>query len=116
MHAHDRAVNHLNLAVVCLHDGIHQAVPDAGFPPAIEAVVDRRVGPVALGKIAPRRACAQDVEHPVHDLPVVLRFRPAPIHGQQRLDDAPLEVREIVTCHDPSSDVSQRESLFESRV
>lgn len=115
MNAHDRAVDHLHLAVVRLHDGVHQLVPDASFPPAIEPVVDRRVGTVALGKIAPGAARAQDVEHPVHDLPVVLRFRPAPIHGQQRLDDAPLEVREIVTGHDPCSDVAELESLFVSR-
>jgi hypothetical protein len=45
-----------------------------------------------------------------------LRLRPAPIHRQQRLDNAPLEVCEVVTCHDPSSDVWKRESLFEPRV
>ena len=116
MNTHDRAVDHLHLAAVGLHDGIHQSVPDARFAPAIETVVDRRVGAVALGQIAPRRAGAQDVENAVDDLPVVLRLGPAPIHRQHRLDDTPLEVREIVTSHDPSSDVWQRESLFESRV
>ena len=113
MHAHDRAVDHLDLAVVRFHDGVHQTVPNAGLPPAVEAVVDRRVRPIAFGQIAPGTARAQDIEHAVDDLAVVLRFRPPAIHGQQRLDDAPLEVRQIV-AHDPSSDVWQRESLFES--
>lgn len=116
MNAHDRAVDHLHLATVGLHDGIHQLVPDAGFPPAIEAVVDRRVGTIALRQIAPRRAGAQDVEHAVDDLPIVLRLWPSPVHRQHRLDDAPLEFREIVPSHDPSSAVLELESLFESRV
>jgi len=115
MHAHDRAVYHLHLAAVRLYDGVHQAVPDAGFAPAIEAVVDRRVGPVPFGKIAPRRACAQHVEHAVDDPPIVLRLRPPAVHRQQRIDDAPLEVCEIV-AHDPSSDVSNLESLFDSHA
>ena len=58
MKAHDRAVDHLYFAVVRFHDGVHQHVPDAGFSPAIEAVVDRRVRPVALRQIAPRTAPA----------------------------------------------------------
>ena len=115
MHAHDRAVDHLHLAVVGLHDGVHQAVPDAGFAPAIEAVVDRRVGPVPFGKITPRRARAQHIEHAIDDLPIVLRLGTTPVHGQQRFDNAPLEVRQIV-AHDPSSDVSNLESLFDSHA
>ena len=70
MDAHDRAVDHLHVAVVGFHDGIHQFVPDARLSPAIETVVDRRVGTIALRQIAPRRAGAQDVEHAVDDLPV----------------------------------------------
>ena len=62
MDTHDRAVDHLHLAVVRLDDGIHQAVPDARLAPAIEAVVGGRVGPVSLRQIAPRRACTQHPE------------------------------------------------------
>ena len=116
MNTHDRAVDHLNLAVVGLHDGVHQLVPDARLSPTIEAIVDCRIRAVAFGQIAPRRAGPQNVEHTVEDLPVVLRLRPAPSHRHQRLDDTPFEVREIVTPHDPSSDVWKHESMFESRV
>ena len=113
MNAHDRAVDHLHLAVVGFHDRVHHPISDAGFAPAVEAIVDGRVRTIALGQIAPRAARAQDIEHAVEGLPVVLRLRPATIHGQQRLDDAPLEVGQIV-AHDPSSDVFQLESLFDS--
>jgi hypothetical protein len=114
MHAHDRAVDHLHLAVVGFHDGVHQAVPDAILAPAVEAIVGRRVRPVSLGKIAPGCTGAQNPEDTVENLAVVLRLHSPPPRRQERLDDAPLEVGQVV-AHDPSSDVSQLESLFESR-
>ncbi len=49
MDPHDGAVDHLDLPIMRLRHGIHQAVPDAGFPPAIEAIVGRRIGTVTLG-------------------------------------------------------------------
>ena len=115
MHAHDRAVDHLHVAVVRFHDGIHQAIPNSRLAPAVEAIVGRRVGPVSLGHVAPRRTCAQYPEDAVEHAPVFLRLDAAPLPRQQRLDDAPLEVREIV-AHDPGPNVWERESLFESRV
>ena len=115
MNAHDRAVDHLHLAIVGLDDRVHHPVPDARFAPAVEAVVDGSVRTVALRQVAPGAARAQDVEHAVENLPVVLGLRPAAVHGKQRLDNAPLGIREIV-AHDPSSDVSQLESLFASHA
>ena len=115
MHAHDRAVDHLHVAVMRLHDGIHQPIPDSSLAPAVEAIVGRRVRPVSLGHIAPRRTRAQHPEDAVEHAPAFLRLDAAPLCRQQRFDDAPLEVREIV-AHDPGPDVWQRESLFESPV
>lgn len=114
MHAHDRAVDHLHLAVVRFDDGIHQTVPDARFAPAVEPVVSSRIRPIPLGQIAPWRASAQHPEDAVEDLPVVQRLGTSAVHRQQRFDDTPLEVRQIV-AHDPSSDVWQLESLFALR-
>ena len=113
MHAHDRAVDHLHLAVVGLDDGVHQTVPDAGLAPPIEAVVGGRVRAISFGQIPPRRTGTQNPEDTVENTPIVLWLHTAPVLRQQRLDDAPLEVCEIV-AHDPSSDVCQLESLFES--
>ena len=115
MHAHDRTVDHLHLTVVRRHNGIHQAVPDARLPPAIETIVNRCVRPIALGQIAPWRTRAQHVEHAVENASIVFRHRPRPAFRQQRLNNAPLEICNTV-AHDPSSDVCERESLFESRV
>jgi hypothetical protein len=57
MDANDRSVDHLDLALMSLDDGIHQPVPDPGFAPALEAVVDRRHRPIALRQVAP--ACPE---------------------------------------------------------
>ena len=111
MDTHDRAVDHLHLAVVRLHDGIHQAVPDARFAPAIEAVVGGRVRPVSLRQIAPWRACAQHPKDAVENATILAWLAASTARGQKRLDDTPLEVGQVV-AHDPSSDVSQLESLF----
>jgi hypothetical protein len=89
--------------------------PDPGLAPPIEAIVGRGIGAVSLGKIAPRCAGAQTQNMPLRIRRLFLGFRPPPVLRQQRLDDAPLEVCKIV-AHDPTSDVSQLESLFESRA
>lgn len=113
MHPHDRGVDHLHLAAVSCHDSIHQPIPNAGFAPPIEAVVGGRIGAVSLGHIAPRRTGTQNPEDAIEDLSIVLWLRSAPIHRQQRLYDAPLEVGQIV-AHDPSSNVGTLESPFRS--
>ena len=105
MDAHNRAVDHLHLAIVHLDHGIHQAIPDACLAPAVEAIVGGCVRPVSLRQIAPRRARAQHPEDAVENTPVVLRFGASPVGRQERLDNAPLEVGQVV-AHDPSSDVS----------
>lgn len=111
MNAYDRAVDHLHFAVVSLDNGVHQTVPDAGLAPAIEAVVCARVRPVALGQIAPRGAGPQHPKDAVENTPVLSRFGTPAIPRQNRFDNAPLEVGEVV-AHDPSSDAWQLESLF----
>jgi hypothetical protein len=111
MDAHDRAVDHLHLAVVRLDDGIHQAILNTCLAPAVEAMVGARVGPISRRQIAPRRARAQHPEDTVENAAVVARLAVATVLGQKRFDNAPLEIGQAV-AHDPSSDVSQLESLF----
>lgn len=105
MNAHNRAVDHLHVAIVRLDDRVHQSVPDARFAPAIEAVVRARVRPIALGQIAPRGARPQHPKDAVENTPIVSRFGTSAVHRQNRFDNAPLEVGEVV-AHDPSSDAS----------
>lgn len=111
MDAHNRAVDHLHLAIVGLDDAVHQAIPDASLAPSVEAIVGGRVGTVSLRQIAPRRARAQHPEDPVENPAVVAWFAASSVLGKKRLDDTPLEVRQVV-AHDPNSDVLEFESLF----
>ena len=55
VHANDRGVDHLHGRIVSGGQRIHDLVPDACSPPADEAIVASRMGPVALWQIAPRR-------------------------------------------------------------
>ena len=111
MNAHDRAVDHLHLAVVRLDNAIHQAIPDTCLAPTVEAIVSARVRPVPLRQIAPGSARAQHPENAVENPAVVARLAASTVLGQKRLDDTPLEVGQVV-AHDPSPDVSQLESCF----
>lgn len=111
MHTHDRTVDHLHVAIMPLGDGVHKPVPDPGLAPAVEAVVSGCVRPISFWKIAPTCTAAQHPEDAIEHAPVVLAARPRLPFGQNRLDNAPLEVRQIV-AHDPSCDVSNLESLF----
>src|SRR5213595_1579917 len=53
MDANDRRVDHSNVPVVGFCDHVHQAVPHAGLPPSIEAIVDGRWRPITLRQIGP---------------------------------------------------------------
>ena len=79
MHAHDRTVDHLHVAVVCLDDGINQPVPNPSLAPAVEAIVGSRVGTISLRHIPPRRACAQHPEDAVEDAPIFRRLDATPL-------------------------------------
>jgi hypothetical protein len=96
MDPHDGAVDHLDLPIVCLRHGIHQAVPDAGFPPAIEAIVSRRIGTVTLREVPPWSARSQHPEDAVHHPTIVLPLRPRPSPRQHWFDDRPFKVCQIV--------------------
>lgn len=111
MDAHDRAVDHLDLAIVGFDDAVHQAIPDACLAPPVEAIVGGRVRPISLRQIAPRSTRAQHPEDAVENAAIVGRLAASTVLGQKRFDDAPLEVRQVV-AHDSSSGASQLESLF----
>ncbi len=85
----------------------------AALAPPLEAVVGGLVGERSFAKIVPWSTGTQHLEETVEITPIVLGLHAASVLRQQRLDDAPLEVCEIV-AHDPSSDVCQLESLFDS--
>ena len=115
MHAHDRAVDHLHVAGIfwVLRTGAPWRDMPERYGPYTTAYNRfnrwRKAG--IWDRLMDAIVKAHDVEH----APVFLRLDAAPLPRQQRLDDAPLEVREIV-AHDPGPNVWERKSLFEFRV
>jgi hypothetical protein len=78
MNADDLSINHLDIAVVDLGDGVHEPVPIAGLAPAVEAIVTGRVGTIALRQVTP--PCAPRLV------------------WKKRLDDRPFEIREVIAA------------------
>src|SRR5215471_10142775 len=104
MNPHRRRIDHLNLAIVGLGNGVHQLIPNARFAPAIEAVVAGRVRAVALGQVAPWRTRAQNPEDAIEHLPVTFRPDAPAIAWKKWLYHTPLEVREVVAHDSPPPD------------
>ena len=73
--------------------------PDTGTGPAVEAIVDRRIGPVAFGQIAPWRTSAQHVEDTVDDAAVVNSRHAERLVGEEWLDQLPLPIAQIEARH-----------------
>ena len=99
MHAHDRAIDHLNFAPMGLGNRRHQPVPDASLAPAIKAIVGGRVGSIPFRQIPPRRSRPQNPEDAIHNPSIILRLLATPPLRKYWLDDTPLEIRQVV-AHD----------------
>lgn len=70
-------VDHLHIAVVSLHDRIHQPVPDTLLAPAVEPVVAGRIRPVALREVAQGRSRPKHPQNATQH-PTVVQPRHAP--------------------------------------
>lgn len=71
---------------------LEQPMPDALPRPAVEAVVDGRVGAVDLRAVAPPRSRAQHVRDPRDHPPIIDAMRPFPPPRQKRLDPRPFHI------------------------
>src|SRR5437016_4742026 len=115
MDTHRTAVDHLHIAIVGLTDGGHHAIPNPGFAPAHEAVVAGGVGAeFLLRKSPPWRAGPQHPENPVQDSPIVDPRHAPRLVRQQRRDDTPFEIRQLISPHDPAPPVGKLESHLDS--
>ena len=66
--------------------------PSPALSPAVEAIVDGRVGAVFTRAVAPSRSRLQHVNDSADDAAVVVPIRPRQSHRQMRLDTCPLPV------------------------
>src|SRR3954469_24931538 len=99
MDANDRRVDHSNLPVVGFCDHVHQAVPHAGLPPAIEAIVDGRWRPMTLRQIGPPSSRPQYPKNAVQYPAIIDPRHTARLIRQTRLDRLPLGIRQLITAH-----------------
>ena len=93
------AVDHLHLAVVSHRDRGHNPVEHARFAPTDESVVARRPRPKRRRQGPPRRPGSEHPEDPIQHAAVVNTRLPTGLVRQQRLDHAPLEIRQRVLVH-----------------
>jgi hypothetical protein len=98
MHANDGGVDHLHVAFVARDNGVHQAIPDAGFSPSVEAIIDRRRRAVALRQVGPGRTRPQNIENAVQHTTVINALDAARLVGKMRLNRVPLKVSQIIAA------------------
>jgi hypothetical protein len=100
MSSDDRAIDIMNGPVYLargirlLLDGLKEALPDAGFAPAIEAAGHHPPSAISFRQIAPGSASMQKPQNTVDNASMVgsrsTRFRL--LRGKQRLEPLPLRV------------------------
>src|SRR4051794_8558945 len=99
MDANDRRVDHSNVPVVGFCDHVHQAVPHAGLPPAIEAIVDGRWRPITLRQVGPPSSRPQYPKNAVQYPAIIDPRHTARLIRQTRLDRLPLGIRQLIAAH-----------------
>src|ERR1700730_1602609 len=113
MRFHDRAVDEMQTVARFRCQRVENLLPDPASRPPVEAVVSRRVGPVALGEISPRHPGSQHVEDRVHDL-AILGARALAASRHQWLQQSPFLVAQIKSHDPPLTTVNHDNLIFSS--
>src|SRR6202042_442380 len=90
---------------------VENPLPDAASRPAVEAIVYRRIRPVAFRQIAPRHPGAQHVKYRVHNLPIVSAGAHSALR-HQRLEKSPFLIAQIKSHDPPPSTVNHDHDDF----
>ena len=112
---HHRGVEEMKRPRRARRQRLEQALPHPLLGPAVVAVADCRMRPAALRKVAPRRAGAQDVKDPADRPPVVHPWNAPRLVRQQRRDDRPFRIRQIVPALHPQSPTVWKLESHQSR-
>lgn len=83
------AVDHVDIPVIRLHQGIKQPPPDAACRPAMEAVVDCGWRPVAGRTILPPTTRSQHMNDATDDPAVIRAMSTGLVRWQMRFDRRP---------------------------
>src|SRR6266446_1586936 len=108
---HDRAVDQVKTVARFRCQRVKNPFPDATSRPTVEAIVRRRVWPIAVRQIAPRHPRAQHIKYRVHDLaivsaPALSSFR------HQRLQKSPFVIAQIKSHDPPPTTVNHFKTRF----
>src|SRR5690349_1859133 len=99
MDANAGAVDHDEVTIVRGRNRLKDAVPHPGLTPAHEAIVAGRRRPIPLRDVAPRRAGAEAPQDAVEHTAIVHPWHAAGLVRQERLDDLPLEIGQLMSAH-----------------
>src|ERR1700686_3166349 len=91
-------VDHLQIALVSLRNGLENPVPDAQLAPADEAVVAGRRWPVSLRNISPGRTRSQPPVDAVQHSAIIGPRHAAWLVRQQSRDDRPFKICQLVSA------------------
>ena len=88
-----RAVQREDQSLVArLGQGFEDRAPSTASSPAIEAVVDRRIGSIVTRTITPAAARLQHMDDAADDTPIISALRPAQSAGKMRGNARPLPI------------------------
>jgi len=96
---HDRTIDQIQGVARFRGQRVESPFPDATSRPTVEAIISRRVRPVAFWQIAPWHPGAQHVKYRVHD-PSIVSARTPSTFRHQRLQKSPFLIAQIKS-HDP---------------
>ena len=83
------AVDHMDIPIARLHQGVKQTPPYAASGPAMEAVVDRCWRPVAGGAILPPASRTQNMNDATDNPAVIRAMRAGLVRRQMRFNRRP---------------------------
>src|SRR5262245_2767587 len=98
MDANAGAVDHLQVAIISLCDGLENPIPDTNLAPAPETIAAGRWRAIALGDVTPGRSRAQTPIDAVQHLAIIRPRHAAWLVRQKRFDDRPLQISQFVTA------------------
>lgn len=113
----ESAVDHLDVGIRRVGNGVHHPIPDPNLTPSHEAIVAGGARTIAFRQVAPWRAGSQHPEDPVQHTAIINARYATRLVGQERLDHAPLEVGQVISAHaDAESEKPPEEKPFRSKA
>lgn len=85
-----------------IYQGLQPDIPDTLFSPTQKPDMNRVPFSVALMHVAPRTACAQNMQHAIEKQEVISSWTgpTSTFRRRERANDCPSSIRQIASCHE----------------